>query len=112
MQNKNKNRSGIVYSTNENFEYQLDNQFEQPETLSPENQKLKVFEDSKQRKGKTVTIINGFIGKEEDLKELEKILKNKCGTGGSSKDGEIIIQGKLSEKIKSILKSLNYNIKN
>ena len=67
--------------------------------------------DSKQRKGKTVTLVQGFIGTENDLKELTKLLKNKCGTGGSVKDGEIIIQGEVREKVLTILRANKYRVK-
>lgn len=97
----------IVYSTNPNFNYEYEAQ-EQADTLIPEKQNLRVLLDSKQRAGKTVTIIQGFIGQEDDLKELAKLLKNKCGVGGSTKDGEIIIQGALKEKVLTILHDHKY----
>jgi len=113
MHNKYTNRkkpSGIVYSTNPDFIY--DSQVEQePSTLIPEKQNLTVKTDSKNRKGKIVTLITGFIGKTEDLKELEKNLKTYCGTGGSSKDGMIIIQGNNTEKVFNYLISRNYKVK-
>ena len=98
MSKKNKtDKHGFVYSTDPNF--QFENEEEQSaETVEPKQQKLKRKLDTKQRGGKTVTLIEGFIGKEEDLEELGKKLKNFCGTGGSAKDGEIIIQGDLREK--------------
>ena len=102
MKNDKKNRINIVYSTNPDFHYEYESQNE-AETLAPEKQNLKVIVDSKQRKGKTVTLVQGFIGSEEDLKELAKLLKNKCGVGGSVKDGEIIIQGEVKEKVLTIL---------
>lgn len=105
-----KDRLGTVYSTNSDFDYEYDD-FEEEETLVPEEQKLKVLLDSKKRKGKTVTLVSGFIGTEEDLKDLAKILKTKCGVGGSAKDNEIIIQGKFKDRVIEILKSLNYNVK-
>ena len=100
MGNKNdkKERINVVYSTNPNYQYEY-NQEEEQETLAPEKQNLRVTLDSKQRKGKTVTLVQGFVGTEEDLKELAKLLKNKCGVGGSVKDGEIIIQGEVKEKV-------------
>lgn len=107
MKNNKKNRINIVYSTNPDFNYEYEIQNE-TETLAPEKQNLRVVIDSKQRKGKTVTLIQGFTGTEEDLKELAKLLKNKCGTGGSVKDGEIIIQGEVKEKVLSILHENNY----
>ena len=112
MGNKNdkKERINVVYSTNPNYQYEY-NQEEEQETLAPEKQNLRVTLDSKQRKGKIVTLVQGFIGTENDLKELAKLLKNKCGVGGSVKDGEIIIQGELKEKILTILKDNNYRAK-
>ena len=105
-----KKRINVVYSTNPDFSYEYDG-ISEPETLNPEKQNLRVPIDSKQRGGKTVTLIQGFIGKEEDLKELGKLLKNKCGVGGSIKDGEIIIQGALKDKVLAILKEHRYRAK-
>ena len=102
-----KDRLGTMYSTNPDFEYDYEGD-EELDTLSPEEQKLKVQLDSKKRKGKTVTLITGFIGTEEDLKALAKTLKTKCGVGGSAKDGEIIIQGSFKDKIIDILRKLSY----
>ena len=109
MDNK-KERVNIVYSTNPNYNYEYEQQ-EEAITLSPEKQNLRVTLDSKQRKGKTVTLIQGVVGNEEDLKELAKLLKNKCGVGGSVKDGEIIIQGEMKEKILTILRDTKYRAK-
>ncbi len=103
-----KKRLGVVFSTNPDFEYQSE-QTEQEETLLPEKQKLRVNIEKKGRAGKVVTIVKGFVGKEEDLKKLEKMLKNKCGTGGSSKDGIIILQGEMKDKLVTILRDLGYN---
>ena len=105
-----KKRINVVYSTNPDFSYEYDG-ISELETLNPEKQNLRVTIDSKQRGGKTVTLIQGFIGKEEDLKELGKLLKNKCGVGGSIKDGEIIIQGALKDKVLAILKEHRYRAK-
>lgn len=112
MSNKNdkKGRVNVVYSTNPDFRYEYDEENE-TETLAPEKQNLRVTLDSKQRKGKTVTLVQGFVGTEDDLKELAKLLKNKCGVGGSVKDGEIIIQGELKEKILAILRDNKYRAK-
>ena len=110
MKNEKKDRINIVYSTNPNYQYEYQ-QGEEAETLAPEKQNLRVTLDSKQRKGKTVTLVQGFIGSEDDLKELAKLLKNKCGVGGSVKDGEIIIQGELKEKILTILRDNKYRAK-
>lgn len=106
MSNK-KGRINVVYSTNPDFNYQYEEE-EQQATLPPEKQNLRVTLDSKQRAGKTVTLVDGFIGTEEDLKELAKLLKNKCGVGGSVKEGQIIIQGAFKDKILALLHNNNY----
>ncbi len=105
-----KDRLGVVYSTNPDFGYNKDQEEEQ-ETLAPQQQNLKVFLDKKQRKGKMVTLITGFAGSEEDLKTLAKMLKTKCGVGGSAKDGEIIIQGNFREKVLDLLQAEGYKAK-
>ena len=98
MSKKNKpDNQGYVYSTDPNFSFKEEQQ--NIETLPPAQQKLRVRLDTKQRAGKAVTLILGFIGKESDLEELGKKIKNYCGTGGSAKDGEIIIQGDQREKV-------------
>ena len=102
-----KDRLNIVYSTNPNFSYETENK-EEESTLAKEKQNLRVFIEKKSRGGKTATIVKGFIGSEEDLKELAKLLKTRCGVGGSAKDGEIIIQGELKEKVTEILKKEGY----
>lgn len=88
---------GFVYSTDPNFEFEEANV--SVETLSPAQQRLRIWLDTKRRAGKAVTLIDGFIGKEEALQELGKKLKSFCGTGGSAKDREIIIQGDQREKV-------------
>ena len=99
MSKKNKaDKSGFVFSTDPNFRFEEEDALEQ-ETLVPNQQKLRVKLETKHRGGKTVTLISGFIGKEEDLEDLGKKLKNFCGTGGSAKDGEIIIQGEQRDKV-------------
>ena len=99
MNKKNKkDRNGFVFSTDPDFNFQED-EIPESETLTPQQQKLKVKLETKHRGGKAVTLIEGFFGKEEDLQTLGKALKNFCGTGGSVKDGEIIIQGDQREKI-------------
>ena len=110
MSKKNKNTKGVVYSTNPDFSYDVDGE-EEMETLAPANQKLKVLLDSKNRKGKVVTLVDGFVGAEEDAKDLTKILKQHCGTGGSCKDGEILVQGDVREKVKKKLSDLGYGVK-
>ena len=108
MGKKNKNRrTGIVFSTNPDFEYQYDDN-ESEETLEPSAQKLRVMIDRKQRKGKEVTLVTGFIGNEDDLKDLGKFLKSKCGVGGSVKDGEIIVQGNQRDKVVQLLLDKGY----
>ncbi len=104
-----KSRPGIVYSTNPEFHFEEDKNAP-GDTLPPEKQNLRIQLSTKHRKGKTVTLITGFVGKTKDLQLLEKELKSKCATGGSSKDGEIIIQGDFREKIRIYLKSKNYRL--
>ena len=104
-----KDRLGMMYSTNPDYEYNYDGEVEQ-DTLPPEEQNLKVEIDRKKRKGKTVCLVSGFIGKEDDLKELAKLLKTKCGVGGSVKEGQIIIQGDFKDKIIGILSSKKYKV--
>lgn len=99
MSKKNKPDSrGFVFSTDPNFSFEPEENQAQ-ETLPPKHQKLKVRLDTKRRAGKAVTLVEGFIGTEDDLQDLSKKLKNFCGTGGSAKDGEIIIQGDQREKV-------------
>lgn len=105
-----KNRDGIVYSTSDDFEYNYDQQ-EEIDTLPPEEQNLRVQLDKKARAGKKVSLVTGFIGTEDDLKELGKLLKTKCGVGGSVKDGEVIIQGDFRDKLVEVLKKAAYNVK-
>lgn len=108
MSKKNKN-SDLVYSTNPDYQYE--EEYESIETLPPGEQNLIVRLDKKQRRGKKVTLVNGFSGNEEDLKELGKILKSKCGVGGSAKNDEILIQGDFREKIKKLLSDMGYRCK-
>ena len=99
MSKKNKSdKNGFVFSTDPNFQFNDENN-EQQETLQPVEQRLKVRMETKHRAGKAVTLVEGFIGKDEDIQQLGKQLKNYCGTGGSAKDGEIIIQGDQREKV-------------
>ncbi len=104
-----KNRDGVVYSTGD-YDYSYDEGLEE-ETLSPGDQSLRVQLDKKARGGKKVTLVTGFVGAEDDLKELGKLLKNKCGVGGSAKSGEIIIQGDLRTKVGQILDLEGYRVK-
>ena len=107
MSKKNKpDTRGFVYSTDPNFHFEEEQN--SSETLSPAQQKLRVRLDTKHRAGKAVTLVEGFIGKEEDLEALGKQLKSYCGTGGSSKDGEIIIQGDQREKVMQWLTKNDY----
>ena len=111
MSKKNKNSTGgIVFSTNPDFVFEPDID-EVEETLPPSKQHLKIMLDKKQRKGKTVTLISGFVGSEDALKELEKKLKVLCGSGGSSKDNEVLIQGDFKDKIFDFLIKNGYNVK-
>jgi len=110
-QQSRKSREGIVYSTSDNFEYRYNSEDLKLETLKPAQQNLKVMLDKKQRAGKKVTLITGFTGTEEDLKELGKKLKSKCGVGGTVKDGEVLIQGDFRDRIMEILLSEGYKAK-
>lgn len=99
---------GFVFSTNDNFDYSSE---EEIETASNKQQFLEAHFSNKGRGGKTVTVIKGFKGTESDLKTLGKMLKTKCGVGGSIKDGEIIIQGNYRDRIIEILQKEKYNVK-
>ncbi len=110
MAKSKKKRIDIVYSTDPDFEYEFDDE-QEIETLPPEEQTLKISLDRKQRKGKQVTLITNFVGTDDDLKDLSKVLKNKCGVGGSTKDGDIIIQGDFRDKIMDILTHMGYGVK-
>jgi len=105
-----KKRDGVVYSTSDDFEFNQGTE-ESSETSSPTQQNLKVLLDKKSRAGKQVTLVEGFIGSDDDLIELGKILKTKCGVGGSAKDGEILIQGDHRDKVLHVLIQAGYRAK-
>lgn len=105
-----KKRLGVVYSTNPDFHYEEAGQ-EETQTLEPAKQKLIVRIDRRQRAGKQVTLVEGFVGAADDLSALAKTLKTRCGVGGTAKDGEITIQGDLRDKIVALLQSMGYNAK-
>jgi translation initiation factor 1 len=102
-----KDRLNVVYSTNPDYQYENIGE-EEAETLPKNQQKLRISMEKKGRGGKTVTLVRGFIGTEDDLKELGKLLKTKCGVGGSAKEGEIIIQGDFKQRIIDLLKAEGY----
>ncbi|MBQ8422193.1 MAG: translation initiation factor [Bacteroidales bacterium] len=105
-----KKRLGVVFSTNPDFAYQEEEQQEEA-TLEPSRQNLIVGIDRKGRAGKQVTLVTGFIGTSDDLAELGRTLKVKCGVGGSAKDGEITIQGDFRDKVVTLLKDMGYKAK-
>ena len=105
-----KNKINIIYSTNPEFQYQYD-ESEELETLPPARQDLRVMLDRKNRGGKSVTLITGFVGTQDDLANLAKELKSKCGVGGSAKDGEILVQGDFRDKILQLLLQKGYKAK-
>ena len=109
-QKREKDKINVVYSTNPNFQYDYN---EEPEsnTLPPQQQNIRVQLDKKQRAGKAVTLITGFIGKSDDLEQLGKLLKTKCGVGGTVKEGQILIQGDFCEKILQLLTAQGYKAK-
>ena len=110
MSKKNKNTEGVVYSTDPGFQYQYNDEPE-IQTPEPKHQDLRVQLDKKQRGGKAVTLITGFIGTETDLEILGKKLKQKCGTGGAAKNGEILVQGDFRDKIIEMLRNDGFKVK-
>lgn len=102
-----KSRLNVVYSTNPDFAYETGEDNEE-ETLDKAKQLLRIQLDKRNRKGKAVTLITGFVGKDTDLQALGKVLKTKCGVGGSAKDGEIIVQGDHRNKVLEILQKEGY----
>ena len=104
---KNKNRVGVVFSTNPEFNYEYEDDGA-VETLEPSKQKLTVRIDRHARGGKQVTSVTGFVGTDDDLAELGKKLKSRCGVGGTAKDGEIIIQGDFRDKVIELLQADGY----
>ena len=105
-----KSRLGVVYSTNPDFQYQTAATVE-PDTLPPAKQRLIVAIDRRQRAGKQVTLVKGFVGRQDDLASLAKTLKTRCGVGGTAKEGEITIQGDLRDKLVALLTGMGYNAK-
>lgn len=105
-----KDRLGVVYSTGPNFKYSVPEAAE-ASTPEPSRQRLVVRIDRRQRAGKQVTIVEGFVGRGDDLAALGKTLKTKCGVGGTVKDNEITLQGDLRDKIVALLQGMGYNAK-
>lgn len=103
-----KKRLNIVYSTNPDYHYQEDGEDTQQDTLPKDKQMLRISLDKRNRKGKAVTLVTGFVGTDDDLETLGKLLKTKCGVGGSAKDGEIIVQGDHRQKVLDILQKEGY----
>lgn len=105
-----KDRLGVVFSTDQDFNYEKDDD-QTMETLPSNQQKLYVSLDKKNRGGKAVTLIEGFVGSEHDLKVLGKRIKTKCGVGGSTKDGEVLIQGDFRNKVVELLLKEGFQVK-
>lgn len=103
-----KNRVGVVYSTNPDYQYEYADEATEQATLPPQQQKLIVGIDRRQRGGKQVTLVTGFVGTDADLQSLGRTLKSKCGVGGSAKEGQIMVQGDFRDKIVTILTTLGY----
>lgn len=105
-----KKRLGVVFSTNPDFKYE-EEVAEEPATIEPSKQNLIVAIDRKGRGGKQVTLVTGFVGTDDDLADLGRTLKVKCGVGGSAKDGEITIQGDFRDRVVTLLKDMGYKAK-
>lgn len=103
-----KDRLNVVFSTNPDFKYESDDEQETVEKIPNEKQKLRIELDKRNRKGKAVTLITGYVGSDDDLGELARMLKTKCGSGGSSRCGEILIQGDFRQKVNEILQKEGY----
>ncbi|MDY5857605.1 MAG: translation initiation factor [Porphyromonas sp.] len=102
-----KDRLGVLYSTNPDYQYITD-EAEEATTLPPQQQRLRISLSKKQRAGKEVTLVEGFVGTQDDLQALGKLLKTKCGVGGSAKDGEILVQGDHRARVRQLLLELGY----
>jgi len=111
MSNKNKNKDGFVYSTNPDFSLSDSSSEESEITLPAQKQNLRVELDKKNRAGKSVTLITGFVGTSDDLEILGKLLKTKCGVGGSAKDSEILLQGDFRKKVGELLLKEGYRVR-
>jgi translation initiation factor 1 len=109
MKNNNdwKDRLNVVYSTNPDFKYDAED-VEEENTLPKEKQLLRIELDKRNRKGKSVTLITNFVGSDDDLQELAKFLKTRCGVGGSARDGEILLQGDFRNKVLELLQKEGY----
>jgi translation initiation factor 1 len=106
---KKSDKNGVVFSTNPDYKFEAEED-DIIQTLAPEKQALRIWLDRKNRAGKDATLIKGFIGDNEDLEALGKTLKTKCGTGGTAKDGEIIIQGDMRDKVLELLLKMGYKL--